>query len=575
MRAFFLAARRALAVLLVPIAFVGAGVASAFGQSVPRPGAPSESGLAEARRHFELGVAHFDRNEWQAALAEFLISRELAPTRSNTKNAAICLRKVGRFDEALDMFEALLREFGDLSPADRELALREIAELEASVGTLEIRDAPTGARVTIDGVDRGTAPLAGPVRLPAGTHTVRVAMDGALPFEARVVLGGRQAKLVNVRLVSLTQAARLQVREKKGLPVDVLIDGTRVGTAPWDGALAPGVHVVALRGEGTLGTPPIRVALEVGKELGLELSALPLRAELEVRMKPESADVFVDGVPVGRGVWRGRLESGSHRVEARLVGYAPFVRTLTLGDDEHELVSSVLEPSRPGARVLVELDAGVPVGLLWGGDLMSACTPPCSSSLPLGVYALGHAAYRFSSGIGLGVHAGYLRLSTKLSERSEFMAPQNRAQHPGTVNDYLRVAGLMAGAEADYAVGADWPIIARIAAGALIGAATDERSGTFVDSEGASYSVSAAQYPRASYFYLGPELRFGYRVGTHFEASLGLKLLVLAALARPTWDGDELYYAGDTDRAGVFESASLTGPVMVVALPGVAARYAF
>src|SRR5262245_35863031 len=105
--------------------------------SPPEPAPnPAETRLAEARRHFELGIAHFDRNEWEAALVEFRSSRELAKTKGNTKNLAICLRKVGRFDEALDMFEALLRDFPDLPPADRELARREISELLASVGTL-------------------------------------------------------------------------------------------------------------------------------------------------------------------------------------------------------------------------------------------------------------------------------------------------------------------------------------------------------------------------------------------------------------------------------------------------------
>src|SRR5688500_9945008 len=225
------------------VASVGAPAPTTFAQSespAPTADAAAETRLSEARRHFELGVAHFDRQEWHAALVEFLSSRELAPTRGNTKNAAICLRKVGRFDESLDMFEALLRDFPDLSPADRVLARREIADLLASVGTLEIRDAPSGARVAIDGVDRGTTPLRSPVRLPAGTHTVRVMKDGWLPFEARIDLSGKEAATLRPRLAMLTQAGRLRVTEKNGRNVDVVVDGSRVGTAPWEGAVAAG-----------------------------------------------------------------------------------------------------------------------------------------------------------------------------------------------------------------------------------------------------------------------------------------------------------------------------------------------
>lgn len=107
-----------------------AGVARAQpapgGSSSPAPApATGDAAKDDARGHFDLGISHFDREEWAAALVEFLKSRELFPTKGNTKNAAICLRKVGRFDEALDLFEALLRDFSDLSPTDHDLAQRD------------------------------------------------------------------------------------------------------------------------------------------------------------------------------------------------------------------------------------------------------------------------------------------------------------------------------------------------------------------------------------------------------------------------------------------------------------------
>src|SRR4051794_21810168 len=59
---------------------------------------------AQARAFFDSAVAHFDRGESSAALADFLRSRDLFPTRAATKNAAVCMRRENRFDEALDMF---------------------------------------------------------------------------------------------------------------------------------------------------------------------------------------------------------------------------------------------------------------------------------------------------------------------------------------------------------------------------------------------------------------------------------------------------------------------------------------
>ena len=193
MRRLFPATRRFLEACVLGSLVACPAIAIAEGEPAD---SAAEGPLAEARRHFELGVIHFDRREWQAALVEFLRSRELVATRANTKNAAICLRKMGRFDESLDLYEALVRDFPDLADTDRELARREIAELSASVGTLEIRGAPPGARVSVDGAERGATPLAVPLRLSAGTHTVRVEKPGWLPWETRVDLVGREAKVV-------------------------------------------------------------------------------------------------------------------------------------------------------------------------------------------------------------------------------------------------------------------------------------------------------------------------------------------------------------------------------------------
>jgi hypothetical protein len=543
------------------------------------PALPGESAnealLKEARKHFDLGVAHFDRQEWQAALVEFLESRELAPTKANTKNAAICLRKVGRFDEALVMFQALLSDFSNLPETDRELAQREITELSASVGSVEIRGAPAGARVSIDGIDRGSTPLAGPIRLPAGTHTVRVVKEGSLPFETRLDLAGRQLEVVDVKLAVLTQAGRLRVIEKRGRDVQVVVDGQSVGTAPWEGALSPGPHGVLLRGEARFGTSPKRVLVELGRESVLELIAVPLSSRLVVSATPAEAAIFVDGARVGRGSWQGGLEPGPHHVTVKLDGYVPFTKTVRLVAGARETVPALLEPSIRKARILLGLQAALPFGLSWGGDLIDECTSPCSYSLPLGVSAQGRVTYRFPSALGLGVHAGYLRMWTRLTRRSEAVDPNGPALHQGAVEDRLRLAGLVAGVDGDYAVGERWPLTLRLSAGALIGAVSDERTGTFLDSREASYDVSATQHPRAVYFYLGPEVSIGYRATERVETSIGAKLLVMTALTRPTWNGETLVYAGETDRGGVFSEAHLSGAIVFALLPGLAVSYAF
>src|SRR4029079_9600023 len=83
------------------------------------PANTSDAKQDEAKERFERGMTLFDKKVWDAALVEFLESRAAYATRSNAQNAAICLRNLNRFDEALDMFVALLKEFPNLSQTDR------------------------------------------------------------------------------------------------------------------------------------------------------------------------------------------------------------------------------------------------------------------------------------------------------------------------------------------------------------------------------------------------------------------------------------------------------------------------
>jgi hypothetical protein len=261
-------------------------VGVAFAQE--RPPAGENERLAEAKKHFLRGVEHTDRNEWDAALAEFLKSRELLPTAKNTYNAAVCLRRVNRFDEALDMYEALLRDFPNAD--DRAIAERELAQLRASVGAIELRGGERGANVVIDGRERGTMPFTTPLRIGAGTHSIRVSRDGYLPFDARVDVVGQQTVTLEVRLAALTSGGRLHIAEQTGRAIEVVVDNSVVGKTPWDGVLPAGDHAVLLRGDGDLGTQPVRASVALNQTLTLNLLAEQLDGSVRVRAKPAFAN---------------------------------------------------------------------------------------------------------------------------------------------------------------------------------------------------------------------------------------------------------------------------------------------
>jgi hypothetical protein len=559
---------------------------SALPTPTPSPSSPAPAATAptapiadetreEARSHFDLAISHFDREEWEAALVEFLRSRQLLPLKGNTKNAAICLRKVSRFDESLEMFESLLRDFPDLSPTDRELAQREVTELQASVGTIEIRDAPGGATVTVDAVERGKTPLPAPLRLSAGSHSVRVTRDGSLPFEARVDLVGRQAAVLSARLVALTQAGRLRVTERDGKPMQIVVDGAVVGTTPWEGALAPGRHTLLSRGlgEAGTGTQPESVEVALDNVATVELVAAPLRAGLRVVAKPDEAVISVDDVPVGHASWEGALRSGQHRVGVSSQGYVPFHQGVVLVDDARQNVETTLAPiATTQSHLALEADVGMPLGLVWGGEIRSDCTGTCSAGVPVGLDGQLHAIYQMPSGFGLGIQAGYL-MTHASSARGTTVTPVGLPADSGSTTDTLWLQGVMLGAEAQYVVPSSWPVTLRLGAGALLGSIQDNRSGTFEDSARASFDVASSQKPSADYVYVGPEMRIGRRLGQHIEVSAGVRALVLFAVKTPTWSPLSSLVPAGADGEGTFPSASLSGGVMVMAIPSLGLKY--
>src|SRR5262245_60466424 len=131
---------------LLVVAVARESLAQAPPPEPPAPEAAPDS-KAEARAHFDRGVELARQTSWAAALAEFLASRERFPTKSATSNAIICLRELGRYDEALVLSQAYLREFPDLSAQEKAQAQRQLVELGALVGTIELEGAEPGATI--------------------------------------------------------------------------------------------------------------------------------------------------------------------------------------------------------------------------------------------------------------------------------------------------------------------------------------------------------------------------------------------------------------------------------------------
>jgi hypothetical protein len=564
-----------------------AAPSGAAGEVATEPDAETEDPAARrerARAAFERGTTLADQSLWAAAAAEFLRSRSIYPTRNATKNAAYCLRKLGRFDEALDLYEALLREFPDLPAADKKVAQHEVADLRNLLGTIEIDGAEIGAAIVIDGRYRADYPAVAPLRVAAGSHAVRVYKEGFEPFETRVDVAGRQTARVTAKLRALVESGRLRVGERRGLSLEVVLDGVVVGRTPWEGLVSAGDHVLYLRGDDGTGTQPSRARVRKGHTTSLALEAEPLEASVLVEATPAGAAIAIDAVEVGSGLWEGRLRAGSHRIEAAAAGFRPAVRTVRIDPDAREVVRIVLDrdPSSPlwrkPSRFFVDATAGLGLAPTFGGDVAGGeCTGSCSRTPGLGVLAMAHGGYELGTGFGFGISAGYLFAEQRIEERPTTVRPVGLPARAASADDTLRLAGFLLGANASAHLGERFPVLLRLGAGALFSSVGDARTATIATASGMTFEAAEmVSSHRVNHVYVAPEARAGVRLSDRFEASLGLQAFLLIGLGTARWadEADRPVVLPD-EGYGTYPSDELIAPVVLLLAPTLSARYHF
>ena len=545
------------------IALASTGLAQAQPKDAPKD-APKEAPVddakkAEAKAHFETGLKQYNAQAYDSALAEFKQSLALFPTRAALKNAGLTLRMLKRFDEAADTFDKLLTDYPDLSPEDRTVVENEKKELVALVGTLDVRVVEPDATVLVDGVERGKTPLAKPIRVSAGSRFVRVIKEGYVPFESRVDVAGRTNVVVNAKLGALTQGGRLRVTaEDTGTPVEVLVDNVVVGKAPWEGTLPIGRHVVALRGEGNLGSPPAAVDVQLNQLAKLSLVAEPLACELRIEPTPITAKVAVDGVDVGQGTWEGKLRCGGHQVELSADDHLPVRRQVSITEGKPGKVTEILERDpnseafrkKNPPRITVDVRVGPALSPNISGRHTSGCeNAECSSGIGAGVLAQARVGYQLGMGLGFAFDAGFLYLTQSTQNRASYVEAFGLGQQKGLANDTQFMRGPLLGGSVSVQRGEKLAFMGRLGAGVYVGIWKETRAGSYKAQEGTpnefGYNVPQDQVTSMSGVaiapYVNPEVRLGYRINKTWIVDAGVQAFLLFGMQTARWTDTRAY----------------------------------
>lgn len=339
----------------------------------------------EARARFDQGLSHFDKQEYREALEQFKKSIEQKKTRNAMGYVASCLKQLGQYDEALDQYEQMRRDYPTLPAETEAKVVADTAELAGLVGTLVVTgDTPAGASLFIDDRLRGKLPLDKPLRVSAGRRAVSVEREGFDPIAVTVdVKAGKENE---ARLAAKARKGRLVVTERHNWTLRVEVDGADVGVTPYRELVDVGEHQVHLRGymsaealsacdapaaaatEGAKVASGVEAAVvRLYEETPVVLGAEEQDASLRVESTPPGAQVVIDGNAVGKAPWDGRLSLGEHVIEVSASGFGLARQTVRLERRKQRELSVVLErkPDKE-AELRAARNARIGVGLAYG-----------------------------------------------------------------------------------------------------------------------------------------------------------------------------------------------------------------
>jgi hypothetical protein len=294
---------------------------------------------AEAREHFDRAMALVDQGALEQAIVEFQRAYDLMPHYTVLYNLGQAYVTLGKPIEAVDAYTRYLEEGAErVTKARRAEVESELSRQKAKIGEVTLSVEPPGAKVSVDGKDVGEAPLAQPVRMAAGRHSIEASLAGHGPATRQVSVVGQGHETVELVLRPVSEPP-----EAKGLlgvdcpvpDVSVNVDGTAVARTPLAAPqpVTAGAHRVSFSRAGYVSHEQTATLVPGGTtrvSCGV-VRAVPvpsvLAAKLVVHPSESGARVEVDGT-----AWRPSeaLPAGKHVVTVTHAGFNRWQREVEL-----------------------------------------------------------------------------------------------------------------------------------------------------------------------------------------------------------------------------------------------------
>lgn len=232
-------------------------LAAAVLSAAPSPARADEK--EEARKLLEEGDKHMHRGDqrraggrddraasyYKRALESYQKAYQLVPKSSIFFAIAEVEAKLGQHMDAITHYQKVIAEVD--SEELKQQARQRLQELRPLVAALVLTVVPDGAEISIDGQLRGVAPLAEPILLAAGDHTITVTAEGYSPYEEAMPLE------VGVETKREIRLEKIPVVVKTPMPADPSARPAKTSSRrAWVAAPKKGKLVIGTVATGTL-----------------------------------------------------------------------------------------------------------------------------------------------------------------------------------------------------------------------------------------------------------------------------------------------------------------------------------
>jgi hypothetical protein len=239
-------------VVFVRLVFVTSGLIAApagAATSGDTAAPPPTAGAAQARLHFQQGVALYQDRNYDAALAEFLGAYGISHEPVVLYNLGLTYKALFRYGEAVDALERYLGESGPKISKERRVDVeRVVSELKSLLADVTIVVRPPEAAVLVDG-RAVTLGVEGIVKLAPGTHVVEATASGYTGDRRAITVVAGTPQTVSLALAAIPHTARIKIAAAQ-LGARVAIDGKDLGPSPVEIELPAGGHQVEVSAPG-------------------------------------------------------------------------------------------------------------------------------------------------------------------------------------------------------------------------------------------------------------------------------------------------------------------------------------